>query len=154
MQSHGIPPIVSEPSKCLDVVHNPDTFTLNGIDTVNLAEDDHALAAAFHTLHAVTNTVTWDMVKEATAMDEVLSELIPILQDGMPRCQDLPPSLRLFHHYATSLSCLDGVVLMGHRIIIPTSLRKNILSSLHAAHQGVGAMSTSCRLSVLAWYNN
>ena len=38
--------------------------------------------------------------------------------------------------------------MMGERIIIPSALRKQILDALHAAHQGIGAMSQRAADSV------
>ena len=44
----------------------------------------------------------------------------------------------------------DGVFLYGERIVIPEGLRKQILSILHAAHQGVsGMLSRTC--SAVYW---
>ena len=42
---------------------------------------------------------------------------------------------------SASLSVVDGVILAGSRLVIPPSLRPNILSALHAAHQGVSSMT-------------
>ena len=135
------PPIPAKLDTYDDSMPTPKTSVPDLPDPVDLADDESALAAAFVSLHSITNVVTWEMVRDATASDELLSGLMAVLHHGMPpRCQDLPPRLRTFHRYAHSLSCLDGVVLLGHRIVVPTSLRKNILSSLHAAHQGVNAM--------------
>ncbi|GFO12503.1 retrovirus-related pol polyprotein from [Plakobranchus ocellatus] len=41
---------------------------------------------------------------------------------------------------------------MGHRIVIPASLRPSILNALHAAHQGIGAMCARAADSVF-WPN-
>ena len=106
----------------------------------DVAEDSATVSAASDTLYSVTNVVTWPMVREATASDPTLSQLMHILQAGMPKRQSLPADLRPFHRYAASLSCIDGVILLGQRIVVPTPLRKDVLSALHAAHQGVGAM--------------
>jgi hypothetical protein len=43
---------------------------------------------------------------------------------------------------------VDGVVLMGQRIVIPLVLRKSILNALHAAHQGISAMRARAMDSV------
>ena len=114
----------------------------------DIAEDGATVSAASDTLHSVTNVVTWPMVREATATDPTLSQLMRTLQDGMPKRQSLPADLRPFHRYSASLSCIDGVILLGQRIVVPISLRKAVLSALHAAHQGIGAMSQRATDSV------
>ncbi|XP_068201604.1 uncharacterized protein [Palaemon carinicauda] len=111
------------------------------MDVVDLGEDNPKHAAAFLTLHSISNMVPWEMFGEAMSSDEILSKLADILQNVMPsRYHDFPPALRSFHPYAQSLSCLDSVILMGHRIVIPTPQRRSVLTSLHAAHQGINVM--------------
>ena len=81
------------------------------------------------------------MVCEATASDPILQPLILTIQEGFPnQARDLAPDLRPFFRYSDSISLVDGVILLGERIVIPQSLRKHILSALHSAHQGVSMM--------------
>ena len=58
----------------------------------------------------------------------------------MPGIRDLHPDIRPYHRYAAHLYEVDDVIMINQRIVIPTSLRKQLLQSLHAAHQGVSAM--------------
>ena len=48
-----------------------------------------------------------------------------------------PPQLREYFQFREHLYTIDGVILYKDRIIIPPSLREEVLSALHAAHQGV-----------------
>ena len=119
----------------------------------DIAEDDATIAAASDTLNSITNLVGWEAVKEATASDATLQQLITVIREGFPELpRDLPAPLRAYHRFSNSLCCADGVILMGQRIVIPAALRRNILSALHAAHQGVGAMSARAADSVF-WPN-
>ena len=118
-----------------------------------LAEDAATAMAASDTLYAISNVVTWNMVREATASDPTLTLLMEHLLDGFSKqAHDLPPELRPFQRYASSLCCVDGVILMGHRIVIPEALKPSILNALHAAHQGVGAMCARAGDSIF-WPN-
>ena len=45
---------------------------------------------------------------------------------------------------------LDGVILYKDRIVIPPSIRSNVLLTLHSAHQGVATMSNQARL-IIFW---
>jgi transposase InsO family protein len=38
------------------------------------------------------------------------------------------------------LSVIGGVLMYGHRVIVPLQLRRHVLRSLHSAHQGVSSM--------------
>jgi nitrate reductase beta subunit len=51
-----------------------------------------------------------------------------------------PPQLREYFQFREHLYTIDGVILYRDRIIIPPSLREEILSALHAANQGVTSM--------------
>ena len=111
------------------------------------------LTSISDSLYTVTNVVTWDMVREATASDAVLQSLHKTIQDGFPpNCSQLEPQLRPYHRLASNLSSIDGVIISGSRIVMPQALRKDILHALHAAHQGVSAMCARAADSVF-WPN-
>jgi len=110
-------------------------------DEEDLADDVAVIAEARDALFVVTNLVSWEMVKEHSLEDETFRELTQIVRKGFPRIQDLPPKLRPFHRFADEMSVVDGVLMLGHKIIVPVSLRKQVLEALHAAHQGIAMMN-------------
>ena len=110
--------------------------------SIDIAEDSASLASISHALYAISNMVTWDMIKEATSSDGLLQRLQRLIQEGFPDdCRSVDVDLRSYHRISESLFILDGVTMMGSRIIVPASLRDQILIALHAAHQGISAMS-------------
>ena len=122
-------------------------------DFCDTADDVSLTSAACSTLHSVTDMVTWNMVREATASDPILQKLMITSQEGFPsQARDLAPDLRPYFRYSDSITCVDGVLLLGERIIIPQSLRPQILSALHSAHQGVNMMIARATDSVF-WPN-
>ena len=118
----------------------------------NFADDIGVHTAAMDTLYAASNLVSWEMVKAATAEDETLTHLREVLASGMPDLRDLRQDIRAYHRYATHLYEIDGVLMMNNRIVIPKVLRQQLLQSLHAAHQGVGAMCQRAADSIF-WPN-
>ena len=65
------------------------------------ADDTSTVVAATWALNAVTNVVTWDMVREATASDPTFISLINLLEDGFPDdCRELPLELLPYQRYA------------------------------------------------------
>ena len=118
-------------------------------DDEDLADDTGTSSSACSALLAVSDVVTWDMVREATSSDASLQQLTVTIREGFPdNAKDMAPELRPYLRYSDSLCCVDGVILLGERIVIPASLRANILKALHAAHQGVGAMTARAADSV------
>ena len=110
--------------------------------------DDELKDAAINALDSF-QAITWDRTREATASDENLHQLLKLIEDGMPMFRhDLPPSLREYYQYRDHLHTVDGVILYKDRIVIPPSLREEVLSALHAAHQGVTNMTSRASTSV------
>ena len=60
----------------------------------------------------------------------------------------MPPDLRVYYHLRNELSTSDCVALYKDRVIIPTSLRQDVLAALHSAHQGVSMMTARAEASV------
>ena len=95
-------------------------------------------------------SVTWDRVRTATASDNSMNELINFIESGIPEFRhEFPPQLREYFQFREHLYTIDGVVLYKDRIIIPPSLREEVLSALHAAHQGVTSMISRAESSVV-----
>ena len=106
------------------------------------ANDDDLTYHAMAALDSLQpQVVTWNKVRVATSSDENLQNLLAIIESGFPeKCEELPPPLREFHRFREHLSTVDGVIMYKDRIIIPPSLRHNVLATLHSAHQGETAM--------------
>ena len=121
-------------------------------DEENLADDIGVQTEAINTLYVASNLVSWDMVKKATEKDETLTHLKDLLKSDMPEIRDLRQDLRPYHRYISHIYEVDDVLMMGNRIIIPKSLQEQLLNSLHAAHQGVGAMCERAKDSIF-WPN-
>ena len=74
------------------------------------------------------------MVREATKRVEVSKGSIRI---RMPDLRDLPYNLIPYHRYASNIYEIDGVVMLGKTILIPTSVREQLFKSINAAHQNL-----------------
>ena len=110
-------------------------------DNMDLAGDKEF--AAYGRLRAgEINAVTWERVQEETWLDTSMRKLMVAIQEGlydMP-VEEAKEDLAEFWRHRHSLTILDGVVMMGERIVVPPSLRKEVLAHLHGAHQGVSQM--------------
>lgn len=95
-------------------------------------------------------SVTWDRVREATASDPAMHQLLEMVEDGSvpEHRQDMPEAVRDFHTVRDGLYTSDGVILYDQRVVVPPYLRGEVLSSLHGAHQGVGMMLARAAVSV------
>ena len=58
---------------------------------------------------------------------------------------DAEECLKPYYKLKDELYSLEGVPCIGQRMFIPKSLRREVLSTLHAVHQGVAGMKTTAR---------
>ena len=87
--------------------------------------------------------VTWADVQAASANDTTTQEIFTLLSSGFPSDgRSLSPITRPYFPYSSSMYELDGVLMMSDRIVVPVSLRHDILQLLHAAHQGIDRMKS------------
>ena len=85
--------------------------------------------------------ITWDRVKSATKNDETSKVLIQQIENGFPKSKsEVPVKIANYWDFRDSLYVADGVVLYKDRIIIPMSLRSQVIENLHSAHQGTSSM--------------
>ena len=116
------------------------------MDTVEVCTLSTAVCA-IDSLHL--RSVTWDRVRTATASDDHMQTLLGIIESGMPEYRhELPQPLREYFQFRDELSSVDGVILYKDRVVIPPSLREEVLSHLHAAHQGVTSMTARAEASI------
>ncbi|CAG2222073.1 unnamed protein product [Mytilus edulis] len=122
----------------------------NNLESDATEIDNSVFISAVSSLDSLAvKSVTWDRVRTATASDDNMNELINLIESGTPEFRhEFPPQLREYFQFREHLYTIDGVIIYKDRIIIPPSLRDEVLSALHAAHQGVTAMISRAESSV------
>ena len=94
-------------------------------------------------------SVILDNVREQTTSDPTMRHLHDTILMGFPEDSRIMPELtRIYHQYRSDLSIVKGVILYQERIVIPPSLRDQVLETLHAAHQGVTSMNARANASI------
>ncbi|KAL5016074.1 hypothetical protein ScPMuIL_005663, partial [Solemya velum] len=115
---------------------------------VYCALEQDLITASISTLDTV-KSVTWDRVRIETSSDENMNKLLGMIEHGLlENRREYPPPLQEYFQFAKHLSSLDGVILYKDRIVIPPSLRGEVLDSLRAAYQGVTAMTARAESSI------
>lgn len=63
-----------------------------------------------------------------------------------------PQKMQAFNKERLTYSVHDGCVFKGHRVVIPSNLRRQILSKLHEGHLGIARMRSVAR--DIYWWPN
>ena len=112
---------------------------------------EETIAAVFRGATQTTEAVSWEMVKEESAKDTTVQDLIKLIKGGFPEeCSELQGALKQFWQFREQLWIGDDVVFKGDQILIPLALRPAILEVLGSAHQGEVAMNDRAR-EILFW---
>ena len=81
--------------------------------------------------------VSLSAMRAAADHDPELLALKDVILDGFPDHKaDVDPLIRPYWCMRDRLSIDDRIIVCGHRIVVPKALRKSVLQSLHASHQG------------------
>ena len=76
-------------------------------------------------------------IKQETAKDPVLAALCDVVAIGLPaERKETPEHLRQYWSFRDGNSVYDGVVYRSHQVMVPSSLREEMLHKIHKAHQG------------------
>ena len=76
--------------------------------------------------------------KEEPAKDETLQLLSRQVIQGWPDSgKKIVPALQPYWPLRDDISVEDGLILLGSRVIVPESLRGNILQQIHGGHFGI-----------------
>ena len=111
-------------------------------------QEEYLTLGAMTTLSSI-ESVTWDSVREQTTSDPTMRQLHDTILMGFPEdSRSMPDLTRIYHQYRVDLSIVEGVILYQDRIVIPPSVRDQVLETLHAAHQGVTSMNARAKASV------
>ena len=101
--------------------------------------------------HLSTGPLTAVQIKTMTRKDPILSRVYMHILHGWPPATD-DHTLQPYSLKQKELSIMDGCVLWGNRVVIPTAGRQQILEELHESHQGVSRMKGRARMVV--WWPN
>lgn len=87
-------------------------------------------------------------VRECQINDHICKHLIRLCKTGWPKKPNVPSFLTPYWQDRACLSVVDGLLLKGTRLVIPQSLRTEVLRKLHDGHQGIGRCRSLARGSV------
>lgn len=77
-------------------------------------------------------------IKELTESDTTRQRLKSVIRSGWPdERTDIPEDILSYWNFRDELSEAEGVIMKGEKIIILTSLRKDMLTRIHCGYLGI-----------------
>ena len=91
-------------------------------------------------------------LKEAQNDDNVISAIKNYCTTTWPPTNELPLCHKIFASVQSDLTVINGILLKGERLVIPPSMRTEIMSRIHEGHLGL----TKClgRIRESVWWPN
>ena len=89
--------------------------------------------------------------EKETALDGELQLLQDVVHKGWPSDQSrLPPSLRPYWNFRDEISSINGLLYKSNKIVVPKSLKDDMLNRIHESHLGIVKCKERAR-DVLFW---
>lgn len=95
-----------------------------------------------------TTPISATRIRDQTKKDPVLSQVAQLLESGW--AEGVKTELSAYYCHRNELSLQDGVILIGSKVVIPTSCRSALLLELHQSHPGMVRMKSLAR-SYIYW---
>ena len=105
---------------------------LNSVFSIHYLGDDKPLIDA-------------QLIANETRHDKTLSKVLKFVKDGWNEKPPADVDLKPFHTRRNELSVDQNCVIWGSRVVIPESMRKDVLSLIHAAHMGISQTKALAR---------
>ncbi|XP_063370250.1 uncharacterized protein K02A2.6-like [Cydia amplana] len=117
-------------------------------------EERTGLPQFAHLLHLRLENIplTKHELQKQTLKDKTLNIIKNYIITHWPDKKDLSNGLHTFYEKRDQISYEDGILLWNGRLVIPETLRPQILEMLHDGHNGITAMQSLARLHVY-WPN-
>ena len=117
----------------------PGSCALAASECCLIDEAEAAADTVFSSLPA--SDARLDEIRQHQDLDPVLSLVAQYMQAGWPPLDQIPASVKPYLQDRASFSKSHGILFNGCRILIPASLRQQVLDQLHSGHLGI----TKCR---------
>lgn len=117
------------------------------------AEDDCQMVCAIDDLSQKLAPADANSLSRESAKDPVIATVMRFTREGWPpKKSDEGSEMQRYRQISGSLAVIHGCLIMGSRVVVPASMRRNVLDQLHIGHFGMERMKQLARTSVY-WPN-
>ena len=107
-------------------------------------------------LHCVVSNLPisvakFEEFKEETSKDPVLQEVTSLIRNGwLSSFSECSPETKPYYHIKEELSVVDGIILTVDKVVVPSSMRRDMLKCIHEGHIGIEKCKARAR-DVMYW---
>ena len=81
-----------------------------------------------------------EQVRGATTTDEIFMKLGDVIMKGWPNDRsNVPSEILPYFPYRDEMTVQDGIIMRGTRIVVPTTMRRELKERLHVGYMGVNS---------------
>ena len=103
------------------------------------------------TAHLPISPEKYAEFQNVTADDPPMKALRMVVRNGWPgNKEELPGNVREYWNYRDEISSVDGLLFKAQKLIVPQSVRKEMLDHIHESHQGIAKCKQRAR-DILFW---
>ena len=111
--------------------------------------DDTLMVCQIQTIDEKVTQAEQGSLARESAKDPIISMVMRFIREGwQQKKNDEGTEMHRFRQVATLLSVYNGCLVNGSRVVIPASMRRNVLGLLHLGHFGMQRMSQLARTAV------
>ena len=131
---------------------------LNTADTLSRApvtemEESDLSTVTSEYVHAIVDNLPASekrlrIIREQQDKDPICKQLKSYCVDGEAQWKG---PLKPYYHVRAELTVAEGLLMRGNRMVIPTSIRAEILEKIHSGHQGMTKCRQRAKDCVVAW---
>ena len=119
-------------------MHLADTLSRAYLPTGAVSDFVHLLEAVDHTEDLPVSHERLQEIRQASANDATLSRLATVIRNGWPDAKSkVEACLHPYYDIRSDLTEQDALIFKGHQLVIPASLRKELMEVTHYSHMGI-----------------
>lgn len=105
-----------------------------------------AITASIHLRFNENDTCSLENISRKASEDIEYQDLYRMIQEGFPiNKEGLPQHILPYWKLRNELYCVDRLIFLDDRVLIPRTLRRTLLEELHIGHQGVSSMRENAK---------
>ena len=126
-----------------------DTLSRAFLPEVNTTDFTEELASIDHRATLPVSEARWMQVNKESADDAVMSELRTVILNGWPETRaEVPESLKPYFDVRDELTVQGNIVFKGQRLVVPRSMRNELMEVVHSSHIGIEGCLRRARDSI------